>query len=549
MRDGWWLTGWATALVVLLLWPALGVGYVLSYDMVWVPDLSVGRDALGVSTALPRAVPSDLVVGLLDEVVPGVVLQKLVLVVPLVAGAVGAARLVPQVPLAARSAVVTLWIWNPFVVERLGIGHWPVLVGYAVLPWLLLATREARARDRLPPRLGVLLLLGSLSPSAGLASVVVVLAFGAKRGWLLLRLAVLALGVNLPWIVSGVLHRGAATSDGRGAGVFALASPGSVPEPLVALGLGGIWNLEVVPGSRAGPLAWAWLLALALMVLIGLRPWWRATPARERAGLLGCWGAGWMLAVLPWALPGPMAWFVEHVPGGGLLRDSTRLLGLCAPLLVVLVAHGTARVLDRLAPVARVGAAAALVLFPVAVLPDASAGAGGHLVATDYPAEYDELRDRVGDAGGAAVLVLPFESYRAPGWNGGRKVLDPVPRYLEAEALVSDTLVVSGREIPGEDPRAARAATALDLSDPRDRAQELAGLGVGLVLVDHEASGEVPEVPGERLHEGEHFTATRLSGVESPRVPTAWWWAMGTAWLLYGVAVISPIVGARPTGE
>lgn len=128
---------WATCLSVLLLWPALGPGYVLTYDMVWVPDLRVGADALGLGTALPRAVPSDAAVGVLDEVVPGAVLQKLVLLGALVGGAVGAARLVDRLGTAGRLAAVTFWIWNPFVVERLAMGHWPVLVGYAVLPWLV----------------------------------------------------------------------------------------------------------------------------------------------------------------------------------------------------------------------------------------------------------------------------------------------------------------------------------------------------------------------------------------------------------------------------
>jgi hypothetical protein len=36
---------WAVALAVLLLWPVLGRGYVLSYDMVWVPDLRAHAQA------------------------------------------------------------------------------------------------------------------------------------------------------------------------------------------------------------------------------------------------------------------------------------------------------------------------------------------------------------------------------------------------------------------------------------------------------------------------------------------------------------------------
>ena len=66
---------WSVLLAVLLLGGALGPGYVLSYDMVWVPDLAVTPDVWGVGTALPRAVPSDAVVAVLDTVIPGMLLR------------------------------------------------------------------------------------------------------------------------------------------------------------------------------------------------------------------------------------------------------------------------------------------------------------------------------------------------------------------------------------------------------------------------------------------------------------------------------------------
>ena len=40
--------------------------------------------------------------------------------------------------------------------------------------------------------------------------------------------------------------------------------------------------------------------------------------------------------------------------------------------------------------------------------------------------------------------MLPFTSYRAPAWNGGRKVLDPLGRYLAPDYLADDELGVSG---------------------------------------------------------------------------------------------------------
>ena len=249
----WLPTAWAFLLAGLLLGPALGPGYVLTYDMVWVPDLALRDDLLGLGSALPRAVPSDAVVAVLDQVVPGMLLQKLVLVGSLVAAGAGGAALVAGLSLPVRCLAASLMVWNPFVVERLVLGHWPVLVGYAALPWLVLAARRHRTDGRPPAALWLLLPLGSLSASAGLASAVVVLAFGLSRD---LRpnaaLVAMLAAANAPWVTAGLLHADAALTNPVGADVFALRGEGFLPAPLTALGLGGVWNSEVVPGHARG---------------------------------------------------------------------------------------------------------------------------------------------------------------------------------------------------------------------------------------------------------------------------------------------------------
>ncbi len=156
MRRGWRreapVVVWALALALLVLGPALGPGFLLVRDMVWVPDLALRADALGLGSGLPRAVPSDAVVAVLDELVPGMLLQKLVLVLALAAGGVGAARLLdPDAGLVARLVTVTVYGWNALVAERLLMGAWPLLIGYALLPWLLVSARRWRAEGRLPP--------------------------------------------------------------------------------------------------------------------------------------------------------------------------------------------------------------------------------------------------------------------------------------------------------------------------------------------------------------------------------------------------------------
>ncbi len=526
---------WSLSLALLLLGPALAPGYVLTYDMVWVPDLALRPDFLGLGSGLPRAVPSDAVVAVVDEVVPGMLLQKLVLIGSLTAAGAGGAALAAGSSTPARCLAASLFVWNPFVVERLVLGQWTVLAGYAVLPWLVLAARRHREEGRTPVALWFLLPLGCLSASAGIVSAVVVLAFGLA--WRVRRDLVLigaVLAANAPWLVAGLLHAGSATADPAGAELFALRGEGMLPAPLTALGLGGVWNAEVVPATREGVLAVVALVAVLALVAAGLRSWLATRPGRDGAALTLCWAVGWGLAVLSWAAPGFLGW-LGGLPGGGVLRDGSRLLGLCVPLLVILAAHGA----DRLAGLLRergqrIAVAGLLVLVPLALLPDAGWGSAGDLRAVDYPASYDLARDAVGDAGGADVLVLPFTSYRAPSWNHGRKVLDPLGRYVRPDYVASDELSVSGVRVAGEDPRAEDVRRALAETSPGRRATALARLGIGVVVVDASAPagapGGVPEVAGEQLAREGDLTVLALADADRRPDPVGWWVALMLAW-------------------
>ena len=163
---------WPWVLSLVILAPVLRPGFVLSYDMVFVPDLAFRTDFLGLGSGLPRAVPSDAVVSLLDELVPGQVLEKLFLLGALVLAGSGARRLVPSDNLTAQLAASSLYIWNPYVAERLGIGHWPLLLAYASLPWLYDAARRARAGEPAIPAMVLWLALAALSAAGGVVAAV-----------------------------------------------------------------------------------------------------------------------------------------------------------------------------------------------------------------------------------------------------------------------------------------------------------------------------------------------------------------------------------------
>lgn len=520
---------WSLLLAALMLGPALGAGYVLSYDMVWVPDLALRPDFLGVGTALPRAVPSDAVVAVLDEVVPGMLLQKLVLLGALTLGGLGAARLAGD-SLVARLAATSVYVWNPFVAERLGIGHWPVLLCWAVLPWLVREGVRLRSDRRIGTWLPLLLVVGSLSANAGLMAAATLLAVGLTRRTAL-RLAALVVAANAPWVVAGLLHLDTATSSAAGA-VFGLDAEGALPAPISALTLGGIWNAEVVPASRETVLLPLVLtLGLGALAVVGYAGLARRLGSRTTAALVWLWVVGYGLAVLTWAAPDAVGTLAGAVPGGGLLRDGTRSLALCAPLMAGLVASGVEWCAPR-AP--RLVVAAAGALLPLAFMPDAAWGLSGELRPVAFPDSYAGARAALADAPDGDLVVLPFTSYRAPEWNHGRKVLDPLPRYLQPDYLVNDELLVDGRVIEGEDPRVPQVEAALGAPDPAARAEALSRLGVTLVAreLDVPTTGEHDApVAGTPLWTDARLQVIRIdtnigfiTGSGTDR------WALGLAW-------------------
>lgn len=512
----WLPLAWAGMLGVLLLGPALAPGYVLIRDMVWVPDLAVRADVLGLGSALPRAVPSDAVVAVLDEVVPGMLLQKLVLLAALVGAGAGAAAMVGQ-GLIVRLVAVSVAVWSPFVAERTAIGHWPVLLGYAAVPWLVVAGRRIAVSDRIPVWTPLVLLAGSLSANAGLVSAAVLLATAAVGGARRRATALLALMVvaaNAPWLVAGLANASAA-GDAGGFRVFATAGHG-LPAPLSVLTLGGIWNSDVVPDSRDGAWGWCAVALVAGLAALGAKRWWRAHAGRHAVALIALWSAGAGIALLSWAAPQALSAAGDLVPGVGLLRDGSRSLALALPLTVGLVSTGAGVLVESARAVAaRAALAVALVLAPVAVLPDAAWGIGGELRAVAYPAEWLEAGAAV-DASHGDAVVLPWSAYRAPAWNGGRPVLDPLSRLLANGVVTDGDLVVGSTTVRGEDPRAEQARAALAHTSPEARAEALASIGIGWVLVEKDAPGEREEVGGRVVHDGPLISVARLSSPDQP---------------------------------
>ena len=316
-RPGFWPALTGLGLGLLALGPGLGPGFLLSYDMVFVPRMPFSAGLLGLTGGPPRAVPSDAVVAVASLAVPAAILQKAILLLIFVLACSGAAALLASgwaattvkgadeagkgrwvgggAPLPARLAAGVGYAWNPFVAERLLIGQWALLLGYAGLPWVIRLLVTGRERIRLPRLLGVMVpaAIGGFAAMSvtALAAVPVALVSSAP-GWRLRRLAAVLGGLavlSLPWLAPA-LAVGVHT-DPRGADAFAARAD----TPFGRLGslvmLSGIWNAQTVPRGYGGGASLVWLLVVAAALggyLLLARPR-RLCPGlgRRRAGRPG----------------------------------------------------------------------------------------------------------------------------------------------------------------------------------------------------------------------------------------------------------------------
>ncbi|MGW1340879.1 hypothetical protein ACWCOV_07465 [Kribbella sp. NPDC002412] len=534
-----WL--WPVLLTLLITAPLLAPGYVVGYDMVFVPDLTVRLDLFGVTTAMPRAVPSDVLVAVLDEVVGGQVLNKVVLVaIPLLSG-LGMTALWRELRLGAAlpgAAAVTLFVWNPFVAERLRLGAWALLLGYAALPWLVRSALRLRKGTGWP---GFLLASAgcALTASGGIVGLLVaglILLWPGRRVVWPLGAAVL---LNAPWLVAGLVHGGSATVDPASVTAFAARNEGYGGALPTLLTLGGVWNADVVPGNRGDLLPVIFAFIMLLMSLAGVVLWWRQD--RIVGALVVAAVVALLVGMAGVVAPGAFAEVVANVPGAGLFRDGQRYLG---PLVLLeSIGFGVAvHALLQRVPLHRVVGVTA-VLLPIAALPALAGGAG--LKVSNYPAEW--VRAQQALAG--PFIPWPFESYRAPVWNDRRPVLDPMPRYFDQPAVVPDELIVAGHRLAGEDARATAVATAVRtaMRDGADPTPALLQQGVGWLVYDRDAGGAPPRdsIHGlTEVYSAMTVSVYRLAGTPVPQHDPPWRVAVVlAAWAVAGVTLAAALAG------
>ncbi|WKD58265.1 hypothetical protein CAPI_08695 [Corynebacterium capitovis DSM 44611] len=408
---------WGLVVVLALTWPFFLPGEAFALrDMMVLPDMALTRAALGFGDLPARNVPQDALLGL----VPFPVLAVRLLVVSAAACAAWAGWRASESAF-GRAAAMTVAVWNPFVVERLLQGQWSLVIAAWLLPWIAVSGSWA-ARWA-----------ASLTPTGAIASLLF------SRSWAQVIVAAL---LCLPWVVAGALAGGGTASEASAA-AFGPRAEVSVGTLGALLGLGGIWNADAVPPSRAAGFA---LFGVVLFALLALG--WRAVPRRLHALA----ALGFALAILSWS--GALAWAVQGLPGGGLLRDGHKWVMLAIPAMVSAAGALSSRV---------AGAALACALLQV---PDAPLAVSAlRPVSVQVPAVDDAGRD-------VFFVDRPSLARR----TDGVVVVDPAPKVMNV--VESGQLRVDATVVDPPSPRWEAASRAVHDRD----VEALRGVGVGVVV-------------------------------------------------------------------
>lgn len=446
------------AVAVMLLWPLLSPGFILTLDMIFTPNIP-----------LPDHVTSSYLfyftLHILNGFLPADLLQKIILLLLLSGSGIGMYRLVKyltkQPNMTAAIIAGLVYMVNPFVYSRLMAGQFAVLLGYACLPFFIKSffyliekptTRNVVYTAAWLTAIGIL----SIHTLALCAVVMVVglIVVGIHRK----NIATIALAsatavmmffvASFYWLLPLVAGGSSTAQAIRGFGgtdqaAFATVG-GSVWEQLINIaGLQGFWadatELYVLP-QQVLP-SWP-LITLAVWVLVGYGYIRLRRQLTHTMNLSIITLAALVAAVLATTL---LSSLFSALPLAMGMREPHKFVGLVAVVFAICIGWSLAAIIayiGRLYKNKYVTAAITMcaLLVPFAWTPTMLGGMHGQLQPRAYPAEWFAANDFLNaDKSNFKTLFLPWHGYQRFDFSG-RIIMNPADRFFDKPMLVSNEL-------------------------------------------------------------------------------------------------------------
>lgn len=453
---------------LLLLWPLLGQGYILTLDMVFVPKL-----------ALPEVVTSSYILhaGLhvLNSILPSDIIQKLLLFGILVLSGWGTHRLMRYLQSTGMPVSVSQWAMyaggllymiNPFVYSRFMAGQYSVLLGYALLPFfvvsLLRFLRGPSLKSSLPLTAWTLGISIVSIHTLGLALVIggVALAQAVWRhrseGTYLKQLAgcVAAAGAALfiassYWLLpllqgNGPTASSIATFQASDQSAFATEGNGFVGKLIHVLRLQGFWGeregLFLMPQDQF--VLWPVVaIVVGVLIIVGARLLWRRN--RELFVFVTCS----MTIATVLAIGVGTTWLSDHIPFFAGYREPQKFVGIIALGYAILFGFAISKIIQK--TTSKIGKSATVIASMAIIIgftPVMFGGFDGQLVPRQYPDDWHAVNEQLNsDHDTFEVLFLPWHLYMRYQF-AGRVIAHPGNGFFDKPMLTSDDPEMQGTQ-------------------------------------------------------------------------------------------------------
>lgn len=481
-----------TAISLLVLAPLLLPGFILTLDMVFVPDPQF-------PASVSNTYPIELLLWLLGLILPGDILQKIILLTILIFSGAGMHLLVRQVrPLSLPArfwlipchAAGIFYMINPFVYSRFMAGQWLFLLGYALLPFfvrslIILIAQPTLIRGATAGLLAALITclsihhIGILIIAAAACGCITIF----RRRPAILKSLVSASAAGLGtfillssfWLVPVMTgpselssasdfdrsHYEAFKTDGGAASVIRLQGFWAESQNLFAL------PQAVMPG-------WGILFAgFWIVAIIGAVYAWR-TSRTAFALSVGFIIIGIILSALP--VIQAASTILPLLSG---YREPHKFASLIVLGYAILFAFGTARIIVK----ARRPAywSAGLLCLPLLLAPTMLWGFAGQLTPRQYPGQWHEADRHLALHAKKDTLFLPWHQY-APFSFSGRIVATPAEKFFSSPVIASNDPEFGNISPTVSDQRRHKISRLLR-DKPLDIAAKLQHLGISNILL------------------------------------------------------------------
>lgn len=460
LRNNWLPITVYSLVSLLILWPLLGRGFILTLDMVFTPTLP-----------LPDVVTSSYLfragLHMLNIVLPADIIQKLMLLAILLFSGLGMHRLMRNIELSTMHTPIARWaayasgllyMINPFTYTRFMVGQYSVLLGYACIPFFVVALLRLLQQPTL--RKSIILASWTIAISIisihtlGLLLVISLIAvvqtmwqYRAHHDKLtqVLKYSLVSLGIFILassyWLIplisgNGPTAQSITTFQSSDQAAFDTNGDGAIGKLVHVMRLQGFWadrqDVYLLPQDTIPIWGFA-VLSVWVLVCIGTIIAWRH---KREIGVL--FTSTIVLAALLASGIGT-TWLATYIPLFAGYREPQKFTGLIALGFAVFVGFAIPRlfanVKNRISQIV-IGLILGVVL--ISFTPGMFRGFDSQLTPRHYPADWYAVNDQLNkDSQDYQVLFLPWHLYMYYDF-AGRVIANPGKDFFNTPVLISD---------------------------------------------------------------------------------------------------------------